>query len=521
MAQQSVLRRRTPPGPYSPTLPLRGSVMFDTNRTNHMMRVPSTCRRIAAAIVIAAISAAASSAAAQQFLLTTPTGGPAGTATLSRTGLVMTDRAGVATRYDREPRYDNAAGSLLGFIDRQGEQALRFPADGDGSLQFADLAALRPQFAVAQVRVQPAGGVPAGDPAPATGGLPRGAGNPGANWRALPLLPVGPADVRGPHGRLTTLDARQRGLVLHTAGAGPVQMAPPAADVGQYWAVLPVDLGLVRLQWFGGGALWSLAASGPAGPAIVQPSSSDPRQLWRVVEYGVAARLDSVAFPGRSLAGGADALVHLERTSGAAAQQWLIDFGPPPVHIVLPTVQLIGHRVVANPPLPVAEVLLTNSHQQDLYVVIADLRPGHGARQLTIPAHGAVTVPLSRDSGATLQEIYEVQSPGGGLVREQLVTVVPPATRYDVSVYERFLQSIAIDRTGKSPNVIEDVNYQPKGVGIFPLPAGPALADGAAVDVWAEARAAGNPGAVRPLAPEPTAELRIDPLQRALEEATR
>jgi hypothetical protein len=70
-----------------------------------------------------------------------------------------------------------------------------------------------------------------------------------------------------------------------------------------------------------------------------------------------------------------------------------------------------------------------------------------------------------------------------------------------VSVYEEFLQSIAIDRTGKSPNVIEDINYQPRSVGFLLLPPGDQLQDNSVLDVYRAAADSKNPGAVRKLSP--------------------
>ncbi|MEM7560892.1 MAG: hypothetical protein AAF394_17350, partial [Planctomycetota bacterium] len=69
----------------------------------------------------------------------------------------------------------------------------------------------------------------------------------------------------------------------------------------------------------------------------------------------------------------------------------------------------------------------------------------------------------------------------------------------DLSVYEEHLQSIAIDRTGTSPNPIEDVNYVPKSVGWLPLPVGEGLPEVSRMDLYAKAKQARNPGGVRRL----------------------
>jgi len=323
------------------------------------------------------------------------------------------------------------------------------------------------------------------------------------------------------YGRLTTEDAMRVGGVLRAARRQPAQMVPMAARSDQYWIVSPVDQGLVRLHRAAGGGLWSLAAGAGGGPLRLEPSAREPRQLWRLVSYGQTVRLDSVAYPGRSLAGGADGLVTLERTSGAAAQQWYADFAPPPLPQPLPLIRLARQEVVPRAELAPAVVALKNSHRNDLVVVVGDLRPGRAPTELKIPAGGEVQVRLARDAGATLRETYELRSRLGVLEQQRYVTEIPPATLYDISVYERFLQSIAIDRTGKSPEAVEDVNYQPRSVGIFPVPAGDALPRQAQIDVWRQARAAGNPGGVRPLASREQEPQAADPLQRLLEEGGR
>ena len=86
--------------------------------------------------------------------------------------------------------------------------------------------------------------------------------------------------------------------------------------------------------------------------------------------------------------------------------------------------------------------------------------------------------------------------------RQELITAIPPSAFYDLSVYEEHLQSIAIDRTGKSPNPIEDVNYVPKSIGWLPLPAGPELPPHGQLDVHLRAKLANNAGAVRRIDPK-------------------
>ncbi len=116
---------------------------------------------------------------------------------------------------------------------------------------------------------------------------------------------------------------------------------------------------------------------------------------------------------------------------------------------------------------------------------------------MRIPAGQKQTMQLDRDSGATLYEEQEIRTASGIWDRQQYATPIPPAAFYDVSVYEEILQSIAIDRTGKSPNPIEDVNYQPKSLGWLQLPPGQGLQENGSLDLYELGKAAKNPGAVR------------------------
>ncbi|WP_164101162.1 RICIN domain-containing protein [Candidatus Laterigemmans baculatus] len=332
---------------------------------------------------------------------------------------------------------------------------------------------------------------------------------------------------------LTTADAAERRLVLTASGEGAVRMGPDVSSESQFWVLGPIGRDLYRLQSLVGDRLWSLSARGPAGAAVLVPTSRDSQQLWRLVPSLAtdrAVRLESVAYPGRSLAGSRDTLVTLERTSGGPAQDWLLEARAVPPRLDLPRVRMTEHALRPKSALPPVTATLLNSHDEELWVVIRDLRglhhPAGGpdlsgtfGRPLRIRPGAAVEVELERDPGATLVETYEVVSPFGGFYREELVTALPPAQLYDIAVYERFLQSIAIDRTGKSPNPIEDVNYQPKGLGIFPIPPGNQFSGGV-VDVYRLAKQANNPGGVPHLVPvdPPPSETSRDPLRELLRE---
>jgi len=165
---------------------------------------------------------------------------------------------------------------------------------------------------------------------------------------------------------------------------------------------------------------------------------------------------------------------------------------------------------------------MANRHDKELWVLVADVRDPAASIHLKIPPAESRTVQLDRDPGATLTEIYEVMRPNGVLRREEIVTELPPEPYYDVSVYELFLQSIAIDRTAKGGGRIEDANYSPKSVGWFVPPPGQMLKSGR-TDIYQTAKRHKNPGEVRRIDPkqwktEPKAK---DPLEKLRDDLER
>jgi hypothetical protein len=144
---------------------------------------------------------------------------------------------------------------------------------------------------------------------------------------------------------------------------------------------------------------------------------------------------------------------------------------------------------------------IANTHSDGLLVLLADRRNPASAKRIRIPQGGSETVVLDRDSGSTILQTVEWRDSFGNWDRREIQVPVPPVVLYDVSVYEEFIQSIAIDATGKSPNVIEDINYQPRSVGFLLLPPGEQLQDNSVIDVYRAAADSQNPGAVRRLSP--------------------
>ena len=160
----------------------------------------------------------------------------------------------------------------------------------------------------------------------------------------------------------------------------------------------------------------------------------------------------------------------------STSQMWLLR----PWGGVLPPVfseyRSVTRELRPNPPLEPALVEFVNSHSKELWVLVADRRDPAKSMRLRIPAGKSETVSLVRDAGGTLVEVYEYGAPGL-TQRDELATSLPPSVRYDVSVYEVAVQSIAIDRTVPGGK-LENVNYSPRSVGWFELAPGPELESG-------------------------------------------
>jgi len=161
---------------------------------------------------------------------------------------------------------------------------------------------------------------------------------------------------------------------------------------------------------------------------------------------------------------------------------------------------LLESRLIPHPPLPPARLQLFNSSRRTLQVAIIDSVAAGGSRSLRIEGGSAAEVELARESGATRVSRYQTFDALGYPIEREVVTEIPPVQRYEMVVHEWAMQSVAIDRTGKSPNVIEDINMQGRGLGRFPLPPGDALQSGT-IDVYQAALNAGNQGAIAPLVP--------------------
>lgn len=182
---------------------------------------------------------------------------------------------------------------------------------------------------------------------------------------------------------------------------------------------------------------------------------------------------------------------------------------------------LIDSTTISNPPLPPVRVSFRNDGSRDLRVTVVDLKDSSRTRAMRIRPGDIADVQLLRDPSAKRIVHYRVITPSGETTTREVQTEIQPKFRYEVVVHEWVMQSIAIDRTGKSPNQIEDVNLQGNPLGRFPLPPGPQLQSGT-IDVYSAARSRGNEATIAPIFPrEKGLADAATPLERAILELQR
>ncbi len=489
---------------------------------------------------------------AQQFTLSAPSLNITSRAILSATRLEVIDAQGVVNRYDRDTVLDSEDGQWIAYRSPQTGKILRWPQNNSGSLQIGTPQGGTVRYSASQMQIQQApGSVPnPGNRPPAGSILPpmnNGNLNPGfgldsagigsyqetiveyqgKQWNSFSTSDLFSRIIANPANRLPNQQAIH--LVSYDAGGTPWAVAQRGATLGcisqvssqAMWWVAPAGPGMVRLQMLNNGQVWAVSAASQNNLRL-DLVGQDPRQLWRV-SHGHGNRnqflLENAHFIGNYLS-------HLGRGS-LGMQPWLalptqmwVPIAPPPAYITTlqPFWRNVNREIRTNPPLPPAEVELMNSHKYALMILVGDLRSGQVVKELRVEPNQSTTITVERDPGSTLVEVVEIMTPGGGWNRQEYVTQIPPVSLYDLSVYEEFLQSIAIDRTGKSPNKIEDVNYQPKSVGLLILPAGSALPERGQMDAYAQSKAADNAGAVRRMDPKRFEKPKADPLESILED---
>jgi len=270
----------------------------------------------------------------------------------------------------------------------------------------------------------------------------------------------------------------------------------------QSWYLVPLPNGLARLQYVDHGTVLALGYQNHSSSLDLYALADRADQLWRINPCpGVAGgyALESLQFPGQALTFYQNRLILAPMVFSPVQQWWPTT---PIVPVVQPVYRSLSQNVIPNPALAPSEVTLSNTHHQTLIVLVTDLRSGGSSQKYRIPSGASERIRLDRDGGAMIVETFEVRTSYGDWDRREFRTPIPSASLYDISVYEEFLQSIAIDQTGTSPNPIEDINYQPRSIGLVLVPAGPALPERVTLDAYRLAAAANNAGAVRRLNPQ-------------------
>jgi hypothetical protein len=340
----------------------------------------------------------------------------------------------------------------------------------------------------------------------------------------------------------------------------PTMKPTDASSLRQMWRVAEARDGFYQIVQQSAGVEWALdnEQDGPNTPVLAQRGENGG-QLWKMTQLGAAVpvsplvgtwaeylsdinqpsgvqitigpdlrfiEVDGGIVVSRGIVQLANNRLTLARDDGTAESfrfsvgSQRIDFlrvnGTPEVFywraagvglgvapVVVPDLRprLISRQVVPNEPLEPVNVVFSNSHDLELWLIIRDTRAKNAAAELKIPAGQAKPVELERDAGSTAVESWEIPLRSGEVQLEQRRIPIPPRQIYQVSVYELFRQSIAIDGTKKGKGKVEDVNYSPKSVGKFPIPAGATLTD-STVDVYNAARRQKNPGAVELIDPK-------------------
>jgi hypothetical protein len=439
-------------------------------------------------------------AAAQQrheYQLIVPDSDIVSRASRTERRLEITDDDGTVTVYVRVRNYDSDDGKYLGYYSDTTEQVIRWPVSDRGSMLIATfLPDGLSRFKRSRMEIHP--------------------DRPSSESFGEPTI-----DPRASY-RMTTTVNKDRGFLLEALVDSRVVMRRKADVDSQLWHLVPVGNGFYRLHSQVRGPKWSLS-SRPFDEPTLEVTDDSTNQLWRITSSpsepgALIVRAVAERSRERALTSTPGGRVVVEPFNNDPDQHWIIEA----VEVALPPVfeeyAFLSHEVQPAEALPPAEIELVNSHRKELWVLIADAFDPSQSMRVIIPPGESKIVKLERDPGGELVEVYENHLAGGIIEREQFVTTLPPAPRYDVSVYEVVAQSVAIDRTVPGGR-IEDVNYSPSSVGWFDLPSGSDVVNGT-IDVYERATAMDNPGAARRIDPklwqhkeEPT-----DPVESALEQ---
>lgn len=466
--------------------------------------------------------------ASRMFELSAPGLDKPSIAILGEDKLIITDPSGTQNIYVRSNRYDTQDGEWIGYSSREAMQIIRWPVSSKGPMQIGMLREGTIQFTTSRMKVSEL---------VRNEEIPKARKN--AQGKTVPILPESgveppgmelnlptPGQIPRPSSQQSSVTGLNGNSVLplnfsvglestrqflSLRGNDQFSLVPRATDVSSAWYIAPVGDGLFRLQkqignqWMAIGVDGRLRggariAPGARQPVRLFPISNDIGQFWRINPYQAGYCFESIHFPGMALTWNNPAGLFLQPIVYDPWQVWYPQ--QPLISLPPPQFRSVQQQVVPNPELPPLDLVLQNNHRDEVLVLLADRRMPENPQKIRIQPGKSETVSIQRDSGATIVESIEIMDLAGNWSQQQFSTPIPPTVLYDISVYEIFLQSIAIDRTGKSPNPIEDINMQPRSIGFFLVPPGDTLREGSVLDVYRVASDARNPGAVRRLSPK-------------------
>jgi hypothetical protein len=488
---------------------------------------------------VLAVSLASLAMAQQRFTLTSQEEGIQSQAKMDRDRLIIVDNRGNVSEYRRDGRSDPAGGQWQAYFSQSAGQFLLWPTSNRGNFLIGDVdrsggvqyrqsrMVIQPEVASGRdTRNDRSNRQPAtDDPRPQNSLKDRlqaeeqaALGIPGELFSRLARRqPVGDPGMF----RLAVQDRDGVERVL-TERAGQFLGLPEGRSNPTDWTIIDHGQGIFELQTLRGSEVMALGIDERRNLMLVQTRVAI-NHLWRTVHFGGTAGylFESVYYPGYCLALTDNYTLFLDAIGSGSFQLWM-PYEVPAVIWPEPVIRSVTTQVVLDPPLPPARLELFNSHRSAIRILLADRRPGGVVTELTIAPNNSETISIERAPGARLIESREIRNGFGQWIQETVEFRIPPERIYDLSVYEEFLQSIAIDRTGKSPSPIEDVNYVPRSVGFLLIPSGDALPETTRWDLYRMALAADNPGAVRrfdPRAFDPRAFDRrgSDPLEKILD----
>jgi hypothetical protein len=428
-------------------------------------------------------------------------------ATLDGDRLVIVDDQGNISEYRRDARSDPAGGQWKAYFSQTASQFILWPASNRGNFHIGDIdrsGGIQYRQSRMVILSQPSQESAFGSRHDIFSRLSRRRPLENQNQDNQSVV------------RLVAMDGSGVQRVLSERAGQFVGLPADAAQPAD-WRIAHHGQGFFELQTFKGSQVLALGVNSTRS-LVVEPALSGIHQLWRAIDFGGASGylLESVHFPGYCLALSQRSILVLDPIGVGSLQLWM-PFAVPAAIWPQPVLRSVSTQVIPEAPLPPARLELVNTHRLALRVLLADRRPGGAVTEVKIAPNSSETVWIDRDAGSRMIENREIRLGTGEWIQETAEFQIPPECFYDLSIYEEFLQSIAIDRTGKSPSPIEDVNFMPRSVGFLLIPPGESVAETDRWDLYPMAVAADNPGAVRRYDPKAFDRTSPDPLERILD----